>query len=318
MIKRTLVFGVSILLLVPFISIQDSPMTTEDVPSGISPTIDGIISPEEWVDANVKTVELTSSDNSIKFADRYLKFSNSTFYFALVVGGESEEVYVWLGDDELQAWQEGTDLKRCPKPDSYACSDWYYEGIYDFVEDDQQDVSGAGHYDATADKTTVEIEIPFDSGDIHDYRIEHDKIITIIYGSIHESSPAREFTKSERVRLWKRIVEWWKEEADHLWGIAAIYREAREGWLEEAEYWKKEVERGKELGDKDKIKEAEEKKKESEKYADRAEQYAQEAEEKARLYETFAAAYGEEAHCPGTLLIVVLVVGIIALYVTRR
>ena len=136
MIKRTLVFGVSILLLVPFISIQDSPMTTEDVPSGISPTIDGIISPEEWVDANVKTVELTSSDNSIKFADRYLKFSNSTFYFALVVGGESEEVYVWLGDDELQAWQEGTDLKRCPKPDSYACSDWHYRGVYDFIEDD--------------------------------------------------------------------------------------------------------------------------------------------------------------------------------------
>jgi hypothetical protein len=325
--KKLIVSGIGLLLLLSAVSAQDSGLALEEVPSGIPPEIDGIILPEEWIDANVKTVDLTSSDGRTRMADRYLKFDNGTFYFALVVGGESEEVYIWLGDDKDQAFQKGTDIKRCMKYNNYSCSDFYYRELYDMVEDSQQNVYGVGRYNAETEKTTIEFEIPFDSGDINDYTMEYDTIFTIVYGSIHESSPAREYTRAERVRLWKRIVEWWKKEVRHLRGLASIWGDAVKDWEEEAAEWdeeaadwKEEEKKQKEAGNQEKANEAKERAKNAKEKADHARKYAgkakkfeEEANKKADLYEMFARTYGGEkkkGFCLGTLFIVIfLVVG---------
>ncbi len=232
--------GIGLFLLLSLILAQEPELTAENIPQGIAPTIDGIISTGEWIAAHTKTVALESSDGEIKNADVYLEHDKSMFYFALVVEGESEEIYIWLGDDEVQAFQKGTDLKRCPKSDSYMCSDWYYEGIYDFVEDDQQDTRGAGHYDAEKKRTIVELEIPFNSGDVNDYFIDVGKAFTIIYGSIHKSSPDKEYYKTEPVIFWA----WhWEKEAQRYRGDALWYENRAKEKQEKgecffaAEYW---------------------------------------------------------------------------------
>jgi hypothetical protein len=232
--------GIGILLLLSAISAQEPELVAENIPLGITPTIDGTISSGEWIAAHTKTVELASSDGKIKNAEIYFEHDDGTFCFALVVEGETEEVYLWLGDDESRAFQKGTDLKRCLKSDSYACSDWYYKGVYDFVKDDQQDIRGAGWYDAEKNKTTVELEIPFDSKDINDYFIDVSKAFTIIYGSIHKSSPDKEYYKTEPVifRAW-----YWEKKAQEQRGEASWYEERAKEKQEEgkcffaAEHW---------------------------------------------------------------------------------
>lgn len=347
--KKLIIPGIGLLLLLSTGSAQGSDPALEDVPSGIPPEIDGIIYYEEWIDANIKTVDLTSSDGRTRMADRYLKFDNGTFYFALVVGGESEEVYIWLGDDKDQAFHTGTDIKRCMNYNNYSCSDFYYRGLYDMVEDSQQDVYGVGKYNAETEKTTIELEIPFDSGDINDYTIEYDTIFTIVYGSIHESSPAREFTRAERVRLWKRIVAWWKEEVRHLRGLASIWGDAVKDWEEEAAkwdgeaevweqaagYWKEEEKSQEEAGNQKKVDDAKESAKEAEKKAKEAREKAksarehreeakrreEEVKEKADLYEMFARAYGGEEKkgiCLGTLFIAIFLAVSSILYLKQQ
>lgn len=199
--KRLLASGIGFFLLFSLISAQETAPTVDTVPEGTPPTIDGVISPREWIDANAKTVELRSDDGKAKSARRYFKHKDEMFYFALVVDGESEEIFLWLGDDESQAYQKGTDIKRCLKSSEYNCKDVYYRGLYDMVSDSQQDIKGVGVYDAEEDETTVELEIPFNSGDVNDYTIEYDKVFTIIYGSIHRSSPDREYKKKGSVSV---------------------------------------------------------------------------------------------------------------------
>ena len=224
--KGLLTSGIGVLLLLSVISAQEIEPTAENIPLGIPPTIDGIISSGEWIAANTKPVELESYDGETKNAEMYLKYDNETFYFALVVEGESEEVYLWLGDDESQAFQEGTDLKRCPKSNNYTCSDWYYRGLYDFVEDDHQDVTGAGSYDVETDKTTVELEIPFNSEDVNDYQIDYSKVFIIIYGSIHKSSPDKEYEETVPVKFWAWYFK--KEATDCMGSAESAERRARE------------------------------------------------------------------------------------------
>lgn len=199
--KKLLAPVIGLFFLLSMISAQETAPTVELIPEGSPPTIDGIISSREWTDANNKVVELRSVDGKTKSATRYFKYKNETLYFALAVKGESEEVFLWLGDDEDQAWQEGTDIKRCMKADNYGCIDVYYRGIYNMVKDSQQDITGMGVYDAEADKTTIELGIPFSSEDVNDYIIEYNKVFTLIYGSIHKSSPDREYKKTETVSV---------------------------------------------------------------------------------------------------------------------
>ncbi|MGD2250320.1 MAG: hypothetical protein PVF58_18125 [Candidatus Methanofastidiosia archaeon] len=198
--KRLLVSGIVIVFLLSLISAQETAPDVNTVPEGKSVTIDGIISSFEWTDAERTFVELKSNDNQIKYAQRYYKYNEEAFYFALVVNGKSEEVFFWIGDDEEQAFQKGTDIKRV-FPDGYTCQDVHYRGLYDMVTDSQQDCTGAGVYDSESDKTTVELAFPFDSGDENDYIIEPGKIFTIIYGSIHRTSPDKEYKKTETVSV---------------------------------------------------------------------------------------------------------------------
>jgi hypothetical protein len=199
--KKLFILGISFLFLLSIVSAQETAPSVEIVPMGNAPTIDGVIALREWTDANVRLVELESDDGKRKFVTRYIKYADDTVYFALVVEGKSEEVFLWLGDDESQAWQKGTDIKRCLESEAYEGVDYYYRGLYDMVRDPQQDTRGAGIYDADNDETTVEIEIPFDSEDANDYRIVYDTVFTIIYGSIHRTSPDKEYKKKENVSV---------------------------------------------------------------------------------------------------------------------
>ena len=268
--KGLLISGIGVLLLLSVISAQETEPAAENIPLGIPPTIDGIISSGEWIAANTKPVELESDDGETKNAEMHLEYDNETFYFALVVEGESEEVYLWLGDDESLAFQEGTDLKRCQKSNNYTCSDWYYRGLYDFVEDDHQDVTGAGSYDVETDKTTVELEIPFNSGDANDYQIDCSKVFIIIFGSIHRSSPDKEYKVTKPVAYWAEYftilgiqsvsdAQFWEDQAERArkegkcylaaeyflsarlaWRNAATaFRNAAAKWDKEAEYLRK-------------------------------------------------------------------------------
>jgi hypothetical protein len=322
---KELYTGIGLFLLLSLILAQEPELIAENIPQGIAPTIDGIISSGEWIAAHTKSVALESSDGEIKNAEVYLEHDNGMFYFALVVEGESEEIYVWLGDDEFQAFQKGTDLKRCPKSDSYMCSDWYYRGVYDFVEDDQQDTGGAGHYDAEKKRTTVEIEIPFDSGDVNDYFIDVSRAFTIIYGSIHKSSPDKEYYKTEPVIFWAWHWEkeaqryrgdalWYENRAKEKqeegkcffaaeywasavleWGRAATCeRNSAKYWREEARYLRQAAEQLDIWGDSEGVRKAEERAEEAEERAEEAEERAEEDDGRAGVARKNAEAAHEE------------------------
>jgi tetratricopeptide (TPR) repeat protein len=131
--KRLLISGIVIVLLLSLISAEETVHDVNTVPEGKSVTINGIISSFECTDADRAFIELKSNDNTIKRAQRYYKYNDQTLYFALVVDGKSEEVFLWLGDDEEQAFQKGTDIKRF-FPDEYTCQDVPLALNEDFVE----------------------------------------------------------------------------------------------------------------------------------------------------------------------------------------
>ena len=196
--KRLLVSGIGLFFLLSVISARETPPTAETIPMGTTPTINGVISSGEWTDANVKTVNLKSSDGNMKHAQRYLKYNNEMVYFALVMKGESEEVFLWIGDDEN--WHN-PDIRGCLNPDQCTCSDVQYRGLLDMTTDAQQDITGVGIYNADTDETTVETKIPFDSEDLDNFVIEYEKLFTVIYGTIHRSSLKREYINPEPVYI---------------------------------------------------------------------------------------------------------------------
>jgi len=195
------IFSLGMFLLSPRLQSIDT------IPRGHRPQIDGIISSGEWVDAHIQTVELESVDNTQKKATRFYKHTNEMLYFALIVEGRSEEIFLWLGDDDSQAWQTGSDIKRMLKLQDYQGEDYYYEAFQVMKKDQQQDIVGKGIYDESTDETTVELEIPFHSTDENDYSIEYEKMFTILYGSIHISSPEKEFQKKEEVIILRQEIE---------------------------------------------------------------------------------------------------------------
>ena len=199
--KWVSVLAIGLCFLFSMVSAQQTAPTVETVPEGKPPTIDGVVSLTEWMDANIKIVELESDDGRRKSARRYLKYSDQKFYFALIVGGKSEEAFLWLGDDESQAWQKGSDIKRLLESEEYAGMDYYYKGLYNMARDPQQDITGIGIYNSEKDETSIELEIPFNSQDANDYLIEYEKVFAIIYGSIHKTSPDREYKKHEDVSV---------------------------------------------------------------------------------------------------------------------
>ncbi|MBU7014036.1 MAG: hypothetical protein HXS52_01835 [Theionarchaea archaeon] len=198
-------------------------------------------------------------------------YDEGRVYFALVVGGESEEVYLWIGQDESQAFQKGTDIKRCQKSDNYRATDWQYRELYIFVEDEQQDIEGMGRYDDVTDRTTVELVIPFDSGDVNDYRIELEPGFTVVYGSILDGEYAKaelivfqkviaenlarkaemleeSATSSEGEELWEQAEEYWEEEARVWEQVEEYWRREADEWGKSASYWREEKESQEEDG----------------------------------------------------------------------
>ncbi|MGD2248849.1 MAG: hypothetical protein PVF58_10630 [Candidatus Methanofastidiosia archaeon] len=310
--KKILALGIGFLFLLSLISAEESEPKAEYIPAGVPPTIDGVISDGEWCDANAKFVELSSDGKTIN-AERYFKYDDETFYFSLVVKGENKEVYLWLGDNEDQAFQKGTDLKRCLRSDGYVCSDWHYKELYDFVEDDQKDVIGRGIYNAETDSTTVEFKIPFDSGDEDDYRIYYGESFTIVYGCILDE----EYMEIEIVLTEEKIAENLEEIAEaeeelppHLkekgaWEQAEEYweREAEE-WEKAAKFWRKKSESYKKEGNQKEAEEAENCAKIAEGEAEKAKENAEEARKEAEKAKENA----EEARKEDIICIVVVII----------
>ncbi|MBU7020527.1 MAG: hypothetical protein HXS41_05675 [Theionarchaea archaeon] len=271
---------------------------------GIPPTCDGVISSGEWCEAYAQRIELKNANGRTIDAERYFMYDEAWFYFALVVEGESEEIYLWMGQNENQAFQKGTDIKRCMRSDDYRVTDWEYRELYVFVEDEQQDVEGMGRYDDVADTTAVEFAIPFDSGDVNDYRIELEPGFTVIYGSILDGEYAttelivfqkviaensarkakmlgESATSSEVEELWEQAEEYWEEEA-RAWEQAEEYwrREADE-WEKSASHWREKKESQEEDGNQEGADSAETCAEIADREAEKAKENAEEAKTRA-------------------------------------